>query len=181
MKIRNRRKGPFYRKFIILLEWTVFIGLILISGLYVEDVWRHYASNGTSIKVSRRKLEKLDHPNVTLCFKPFAKPSKMKGLNITIGDFAYGMDIDVKKAKSWLDFYHEASYNIGADFLITLDLEEYSLEINRSGTYNFGAFNLESEKVYFVHLMFQIEQHSECLLQQILHTNLLCKLAEYFY
>ena len=131
MKIRNRRKGPFYRKFIILLEWTVFIGLILISGLYVEDVWRHYASNETSIKVSRRKLEKLDHPTVTLCFKPFAKPSKMKGLNITIGDFSYGMDIDVKKAKSWLDFYHEASYNIGAECLLETDPKygfEYDLE-----------------------------------------------------
>ena len=68
----------------------------------------------------------------------------MKGLNITIGDFAYGMDIDVKEAKSWIDFYHEASYNIGVDFKITLDLEdeEYSLEINKIGTYHFGAFNL---------------------------------------
>ena len=89
---------------------------------------------------------------MTLCFKPFAKPSKMKGLNITIGDFAYGMDIDVKEAKSWIDFYHEASYNIGVDFKITLDLEdeEYSLEINETGTYHFGAFNLVSEKVFSI-------------------------------
>ena len=58
----------------------------------------------------------------------------MKCLNITIGYFAYGMAIGLKKAKSafsWLDFYHETSYNIEADF----EDEGYQLQMNESDTF----------------------------------------------
>ena len=54
-------------------------------------------------------------------FKPTAKPSILNKYGISQADFTYAVDLNLDK--SWLDFYHEASYKIGSDFYLSLDLD----------------------------------------------------------
>ena len=53
-------------KFLFCLEWIIFIGFLFTIGYYAEEVWKGYRSNDVGIKVSKKKIEFMDHPTVTL-------------------------------------------------------------------------------------------------------------------
>ena len=53
-------------KFVVFLEWTLFIGFGIIVFYYAEEVWKGYQAKEVSIKVSKKKLEFMVHPTVTL-------------------------------------------------------------------------------------------------------------------
>ena len=53
-------------KFVVFLEWALFIGFCVIVVYYAEEVWKGYQAKEVSIKVSKKKLEFMVHPTVTL-------------------------------------------------------------------------------------------------------------------
>ena len=59
------KEGHSY-KFVVVIEWFLFIGFCFIVGYYTEEVWRGYIEKEVSIKVSKKNMEYMDHPTVTL-------------------------------------------------------------------------------------------------------------------
>ena len=61
-------------------------------------------------------------------FKPAAKPSVLRKYGVSLVDFLYAVDVNLDKP--WVDFYHEASYKIGVDFFLNLDLDNSEHVLN---------------------------------------------------
>ena len=49
-----------------ILRWSMIIGFCLGCALFVKDAWEGYQANEASIKVSREKVEYMEHPAVTM-------------------------------------------------------------------------------------------------------------------
>ena len=56
----------FLYKFVVVLEWALFIAFCVIVGYYAEEVWKGYQAKEVSIKVSKKPMEFMDHPTITL-------------------------------------------------------------------------------------------------------------------
>ena len=63
-------------------------------------------------------------------FKPAAKPSVLKKYGVSLADFLFAVDVNLNK--TWIEFYHEASYKISRDFFLTLDLDNSKHVLNIS-------------------------------------------------
>ena len=77
----------FIQCFFKILEWFVLITLLIISMIYVKDVWQKYQSKDTSIKVDKKSLRFMKNPTITLCFDPIIKPSTLKKYNFIMGKY----------------------------------------------------------------------------------------------
>lgn len=49
-----------------ILRWSMIIGFCVGCALFVKDAWEGYQANEASIKVSREKVEYMEHPAVTM-------------------------------------------------------------------------------------------------------------------
>ena len=65
-----------------LLDWLIFIGLVLSAVIFVKDVIIHFQSGDTSIKVSSKTMEHIEIPTITFCFQPTVKTSVLNKYGI---------------------------------------------------------------------------------------------------
>ena len=49
-----------------ILRWSVIIGFGIGCALFVKDAWEGYQANEASIKISKEKVEYMEHPAVTM-------------------------------------------------------------------------------------------------------------------
>ena len=49
-----------------ILRWSMIIGFAVGCALFVKDAWEGYQANEASIKISREKVEYMEHPAVTM-------------------------------------------------------------------------------------------------------------------
>ena len=103
-----------------LLDWLIFIGLVLSAVIFVKDVIIHFQSGDTSIKVSSKTMEHIEIPTITFCFQPTVKTSVLNKYGIKLYEFV--STVVPNLSKSWPDFYNEVSYKIGIDFYVKMTL-----------------------------------------------------------
>ena len=60
-----QRQSCIYKS-IVFLDLILFLGFCVIVGYYAEEVWKGYQAKEVSIKVSKKKMEYMEHPTVTL-------------------------------------------------------------------------------------------------------------------
>ena len=126
-KSKNSRQIEYIFKFI---NWVIFVGLMVISAIYIKNVLEYYQRGETSIKVTNEVRKDLYHPTITVCFQPIAKYSRLKSYKnsetyyeYTLFDFVYNT-VPLNLNKSWPEFYREMSYRIGQDFSVYLELHD---------------------------------------------------------
>ena len=108
----------------VIVEWLVWISLIIGAIVFVNEVFLQYASESTSIKISTKMMQQIENPAITLCFQPFAKYSELSSLNISIFEFM-NFEVPLKNLRMiWPEFYHRITYQIGKDFHIWLSLND---------------------------------------------------------
>ena len=113
-------KQQILQTFFKILDWLIFIGLVLSAVLFVKDVIIHFQSGDTSIKVSSKRMEHMAIPTITFCFQPTVKTSVLNKYGFNLFDF---VNTDVPNlSQSWPDFYNEVSYKIGIDFYVKMVL-----------------------------------------------------------
>ena len=49
-----------------ILRWLIIIAFAIGCVLFVKDAWEGYQANEASIKISREKVEYMEHPAVTM-------------------------------------------------------------------------------------------------------------------
>lgn len=83
-------------------------------------------------------------------FKPAAKPSVLKKYGASLVDFLYGVDIGLDIP--WIDYYHEASYKIERDFILTLDLDnsKHVLNITRDDIFHDKEGTIRVEEMWTI-------------------------------
>ena len=111
--------------FFKLIEWFTYLGLLIASVVFVQDAWTNYKKKDIGVKINKVRREDLMIPTISICFEPIAKLSVLQRNGLTINEFSYGT-VTKKLAKSWSDFYHEASYRLGYDFNVTLDYDNFN-------------------------------------------------------
>ena len=155
-KSKNSRQIEYIFKFI---NWVIFVGLMVISAIYIKNVLEYYQRGETSIKVTNEVRKDLYHPTITVCFQPIAKYSRLKSYKnsetyyeYTLFDFVYNT-IPLNLNKSWPEFYKEMSYRIGQDFFVYLELHDNQkrsmihLDIHDKNSTDL----IEFEEVYTLH------------------------------
>ena len=60
-----QRQSCIYKS-IVFLDLILFLGFCVIVGYYAEEVWKGYQAKEVSIKVSKKKMDYMEHPTVTL-------------------------------------------------------------------------------------------------------------------
>ena len=133
-------KQQILQTFFKILDWLIFIGLVLSAVLFVKDVIIHFQSGDTSIKVSSKRMEHMAIPTITFCFQPTVKTSVLNKYGFNLFDF---VNTDVPNlSQSWPDFYNEVSYKVGIDFYVRMSLTEHI-----SGFHNKKHENLVIESI----------------------------------
>ena len=64
--LTNFKRQAWIYNMILSLEWAFFLGFCIGCAFFVRDVWNGFQSNDASIKVSKMKIDTLEHPSVTL-------------------------------------------------------------------------------------------------------------------
>ena len=81
MKFETKR---YTKLFLVLLEWSIFGGLIIGVGFFVQEVWKDYQTQVTTVKQYSEKWEEIVPPTMTFCFNPPVKPAVLDKYNISI-------------------------------------------------------------------------------------------------
>ena len=110
--------------FLIILEWSIFGGLMIGVGFFVQEVWNDYKSQVTTVKQYSEKWEKIIPPTMTFCFNPPVKPSVLEKYNISLPEF-----LGYRSFESNISLLEEGFYQIGRDFNVkrlekTLNVED---------------------------------------------------------
>ena len=113
-------KQQILQTFFKILDWLIFIGLVISAVLFVKDVIIHFQSGDISIKVSSKRMEHMAIPTITFCFQPTVKTSVLNKYGIKLYEFV--TTVVPNLSKSWPDFYNEVSYKIGIDFYVKMTL-----------------------------------------------------------
>ena len=137
-------KQQILETFFKILDWLLFIGLVLSAVLFVKDVIIHFQSGDTSIKVSSKTMEHMEIPTITFCFQPTVKTSVLNKYGITLYDFVGNFVPNM--SKSWPDFYNEVSYKIGIDFYVRMSLTEHISSFNNKLHSNLVIENINLTK-----------------------------------
>ena len=92
-----------------ILELAILLGLIIVTGFFVKDVWNKYESRATSIKARFVVEDLLDLPVIVICFNPPFKQYVLEKYRASNHDIM----------KSNLTVYQEGIFKIERDFTIT--------------------------------------------------------------
>ena len=71
----NKMESIIVEKILKVFEWFTFLLMIIVAALFVQISFQNYNSNATGIQVLSKKVETYISPTITLCFKPYRKPS----------------------------------------------------------------------------------------------------------
>lgn len=64
--LANLKRQKWIYNMVLSLERAFFLGFCIGCAFFVRDVWNGFQSNDASIKVSKQKIETLEHPTITL-------------------------------------------------------------------------------------------------------------------
>ena len=155
VKSENRQIEHLFK----VINWTIFVGLMVISAIYIKNVLEYYQKGDTSVKVTNEVRKNLEHPTITVCFQPIAKRSRLSSYknsetyyDYTLFDFVYNT-IPLNLSKSWPEFYKKMSYRIGQDFSFHLELHHNQKNsIIKIDIYDEkSTYLIELEEVYTLH------------------------------
>ena len=96
------------------LEWLILLGLLVMTGFFVREVWCEYVNRATSVKTYFEVHELMDLPTIIMCFNPSTNPMIGQKYNATVNDI-FGLTDFLSNET----IYDEAIYKIGRDFNIT--------------------------------------------------------------
>ena len=102
------------RLFLIVLEWATFGGLMLGVAFFVQEVWRDYQSQVTTIQQYSELWEEIEPPTIVFCFNPPIKGQVLEKYNKTLREV-----LGYSEFETELDLLEEGFYQIGRDFNIT--------------------------------------------------------------
>ena len=116
-----------------LVEWFVLLGLLVVTGFFVKEVWNEYVSKETSVKTHFEVHEHLDLPVIVVCFNPTIKRQTMNKYNLSKWQIY----------RSNLTIYEEGIFKIGRDFNVTFssqseNFNQESVEVKQMFTNHFG-------------------------------------------
>ena len=103
-----------------IVEWLALLGLLFVTGFFVNKVWDEYVSKVSSVKTNFEVQKNLDLPVIVMCLNPSIQPPVMERYNKTLHSYLFNSN---------LTMYEEAIYEIGRDFNITFDGEEVNQDI----------------------------------------------------
>ena len=122
LEFENKR---YTKSFLVLLEWSIFSGLIIGVGFFVQEVWNDYQTQVTTVKQYSEKWEEIVPPTMTFCFNPPVKPSVLDKYNISILELlGYG------SFETNTSLLEEGIYQLGRDFNVTRLGNNLQLEDN---------------------------------------------------
>ena len=106
------------------LEWFIFLLMIIAAGLFVQNSFQNYNSNAIGIQILSKKVDNYISPTITLCFKPCRKSSIVQKYDPDHS--VYPQKLLLKNSETWPDVFENISYNIGKDFNLTIVLDFYN-------------------------------------------------------
>ena len=106
------------KKCLKLLEWFIFLLMIISASLFVYNSFENYQSNATGIQVLSKKVQSYESPTMTICFQPYRKSSILQEYELD-----HSVIQEVKENISWPVVFEKMSYKIGRDFNLTIALD----------------------------------------------------------
>ena len=99
-------------KILKIVEWIIFLGMLVAAALFVNKSFQNYQSNATGIQVLSKKVDFYVAPTMTVCFQPYKKSMPKNSI----------------KNMTWPEIFQEISYKIGTDFNLTIVIDPLNLK-----------------------------------------------------
>ena len=114
----NKMENVTMKNFLKLLEWFIFLLMIISASLFVYNSFENYQSNATGIQVLSKKVQSYESPAMTICFQPYRKSSILQEYELD-----HSLIQETKENISWPVVFEKMSYKIGRDFNLTIALD----------------------------------------------------------
>ena len=101
------------------IKAVVLIGLIIIFGLFIQEVWAKFTERATNSRQSFKIVDTYEFPTITVCFTPSIKPSMKKNYNLSGLDWN-NLVASNSSIKSMAKMFKESYYHYGRDFHFTI-------------------------------------------------------------
>ena len=150
-----------------LTEWVTLLGLLIITGFFVNNVWQEYVSNATSVKTYFEEQEDLDLPVIVMCFNPGVNPIVRQKYNTSLHDI-----LGHTNFQSNVSLYEEAIYKIGRDFNITFSGVGVNKEFQKFQGLNTQNIEIEELYTFVSSLCYRIKPNLKIKISEKLSMNL---------
>ena len=138
-------------KILKIVEWIIFLGMLVAAALFVNKSFQNYQSNATGVQVLSQKVDSYVPPTMTICFEPYKKSTILQQYNIK--DYsAFSLPEFSKNNTTWPLIYQEMSFKLGRDFNFTIKIDahgrqEETYTINNSSLSENALRALEFEEI----------------------------------
>ena len=147
----NKMKVSTIKKILKIVEWIIFLGMLVAAALFVNKSFQNYQSNATGVQVLSQKVDSYVPPTMTICFEPNKKSTILQQYNIK--DYsAFSLPEFSKNNTTWPLIYQEMSFKLGRDFNFTIKIDahgrqEETYTINNSSLSENALRALEFEEI----------------------------------